>query len=313
LVLVALAAVALYRSGHAPADRAARVPNPLAGRSLYAFPDNYARQALQQERDPVAAELIRKIADRPVANWYGPWNADVEHAVRADIGGAGGNELPVLVLYNIPQRDCGQHSAGGAASLAAYRRWVDRFSAGVGTKPAIVVVEPDALAQVDCLSDDQARQRYELVRYAVTRLASNPHAVVYLDAGHARWRSPAVMASRLRAAGVSAADGFSVNVANYRDDAESLTYARALAEASGARHFVIDSSRNGNGPPPDDQWCNPPGRALGTPPAVVTDVPGLDAYLWIKQPGTSDGPCNGGPAAGQWWRQNAIDLAANAA
>jgi endoglucanase len=30
--------------------------------------------------------------------------------------------------------------------------------------------------------------------------------------------------------------------------------------------------------------------------------------LWIKPPGESDGPCNGGPAAGAWWPDAAIEL-----
>jgi hypothetical protein len=32
-------------------------------------------------------------------------------------------------------------------------------------------------------------------------------------------------------------------------------------------------------------------------------------YLWIKDPGASDGPRNGGPPAGQFWPQYAITLA----
>jgi hypothetical protein len=35
---------------------------------------------------------------------------------------------------------------------------------------------------------------------------------------------------------------------------------------------------------------------------------GIDAYLWIEDPGASDGPCNGGPAAGRYWPQYAVDL-----
>ncbi|WP_419249034.1 glycoside hydrolase family 6 protein [Streptomyces canus] len=29
-----------------------------------------------------------------------------------------------------------------------------------------------------------------------------------------------------------------------------------------------------------DEWCNPPGRALGTPPTTDTGVPGVAAHLW---------------------------------
>jgi len=100
-------------------------------------------------------------------------------------------------------------------------------------------------------------------------------------------------------------------------------------------HFVIDTSRNGQGPwtptvtSPDPQtWCNPPGRGLGLRPTANTGVPLVDAYLWIKTPGQSDGQCNrnipgstadpewGGitdPAAGAWFPQQALQLARLAA
>jgi endoglucanase len=309
-VLLALVVVGLPASHSAVYQSAARVANPLTGKSLYVFPENYARRALQHERDPVAVGLIRKISERPTAQWYGEWTIDIRDALQTDLTAARPAELPVLVMYNLPHRDCGQYSSGGATSPPAYRAWVDQFSAGLGPRAAIVVVEPDALAQMDCLPADAARERYELLRYAVTTLTAKTRAVVYLDAGHARWVSPDTMASRLATSGISTADGFSVNVSNYYTNADSLQYANEVSGKLNGKRFVIDSSRNGRGPLSQD-WCNPPGRALGSPPAVVDDVPGLDAYLWIKQPGTSDGTCNGGPPAGQWWRQNALELARN--
>ncbi|GIG22753.1 hypothetical protein Cch01nite_34770 [Cellulomonas chitinilytica] len=95
--------------------------------------------------------------------------------------------------------------------------------------------------------------------------------------------------------------------------------------------FVIDTSRNGQGPwvPPADHpagdpqdWCNPPDRGLGLRPTTSTGVPMLDAYLWVKIPGESDGQCTrwdpaGGidpvrgyadPAAGAWFPQMALEL-----
>jgi cellulase/cellobiase CelA1 len=37
------------------------------------------------------------------------------------------------------------------------------------------------------------------------------------------------------------------------------------------------------------------------------------SYFWIKRPGESDGTCNGGPPAGQWWADYALGLAQRAA
>jgi len=75
---------------------------------------------------------------------------------------------------------------------------------------------------------------------------------------------------------------------------------------------VIDTSRNGRGPTADNQWCNPPGRGLGKKPTTSTGVTNVDAYLWIKRAGESDGNCNGGPAAGQWFESYAQMLIQNA-
>lgn len=98
-------------------------------------------------------------------------------------------------------------------------------------------------------------------------------------------------------------------------------------------HLVVDTSRNGQGPwvppphPPGDaqDWCNPPGRGVGIRSTADTGVPLVDAYLWVKIPGQSDGGCyrwtNGpqdpvrnmiDPAAGQWFPDMALELARNA-
>jgi endoglucanase len=79
------------------------------------------------------------------------------------------------------------------------------------------------------------------------------------------------------------------------------------------KFYVVDTSRNGNGPH-DTDWCNPPGRALGLRPAIDPDRaqhPWLNAYLWVKRPGESDGDagnCYGGPSAGAWWEDYAVAL-----
>ncbi len=71
-----------------------------------------------------------------------------------------------------------------------------------------------------------------------------------------------------------------------------------LSDLVGKRPFVVDVSRNGIGPPPDGpggaaQWCNPAHQALGVAPTARTGVPGVDALLWSKRPGESDGKCGG--------------------
>ncbi|MBK3561609.1 glycoside hydrolase family 6 protein, partial [Streptomyces sp. MBT56] len=44
------------------------------------------------------------------------------------------------------------------------------------------------------------------------------------------------------------------------------------------------------------QWCDPAGRALGRTPTTRTGEARIDAYLWVKLPGESDG-CSAAPGA----------------
>lgn len=118
----------------------------------------------------------------------------------------------------------------------------------------------------------------------------------------------------------------------------NLRYANNLAGAVPTKRFVIDTSRNSAGPwaPPaydfpgewgtDPQdWCNPPARGNGLRPTTRTEIDLLDAYLWVKTPGESDGECNRSlgppgetidpewdqidPGAGDWFRDQALELA----
>ncbi len=122
------------------------------------------------------------------------------------------------------------------------------------------------------------------------------------------------MAGRLEQAGIDHARGFSLNTTNYYSTEEEIGYGDAISGMTNGKHYVIDTSRNGAGPAPDSalSWCNPDGRALGTPPTTDTASPNADGYVWVKRVGESDGSCNGGPGAGQFVSQFAIDLARNA-
>jgi endoglucanase len=114
----------------------------------------------------------------------------------------------------------------------------------------------------------------------------------------------------------------------------NLRYQTMLGGVASTTPFVIDTSRNGRGPwlpptyPDPQDWCNPPDRGLGLAPTLDTGLTWVDAYLWIKVPGESDGECTRGlgpagetidpewgrldPAAGDWFAEMALELAANA-
>lgn len=282
-----------------------------------------ARQAAAYARDgkDAKAAQLKKIATQPVAEWIGTQDpgGQTERITKA---AAKADREALLVLYNIPHRDCGHYSKGGAHDAAAYRRWLAAVVRGIGDRAATVIVEPDAVAHMvaeGCTPRRYHDERYRLLDEAVTALRKLPGTRVYLDAGNPDWiRDAGALVEPLHRAGVAKADGFSLNVSNYQTTAANLSYGKALSSKIGKKPFVIDTSRNGNGPVQggaggEESWCNPPGRALGTPPTVRTGQERVDAYLWIKRPGESDGECKGGPKAGRWWPEHALELARNAA
>jgi endoglucanase len=364
---------------------------------------------LHSSGDKADARLIGEMIETPQAVWFTSGtpksvDQDVKNTVQraADKG-----TVPVLVAYNVPGRDCAQYSAGGAATGANYKAWIDGFAAGLGDQKAVVILEPDGLALLptDCGQPD-TYDRVALINYAAHALLRDPNAAIYLDAGHSAWHSVGDMAVRLVAGGVQDVQGFFQNASNYQfttnavqygtwissciayattvapgdfsgcpnqywnggplpakiaqlrgewngvalspygewsDTTEvdflntsgiNLRYANMLGATPPTTHFVIDTSRNGQGPwiPPavhpagDPQdWCNPPDRGLGFRPTAKTGQPLVDAYLWIKIPGESDGQCyrwTSGPLdpvrgiqdppAGQWFPDMALELVRNA-
>lgn len=287
--------------------------NPFNGARLYVDAASPAARQANSWRAARApdAELMDKIASQPYVDWIGDWFSDVRSAVSSrttEITNAGA--LPVFVAYNIPNRDCGSYSAGGASAPAAYRSWIRAFAAGIGTRKAIVILEPDALPDLTCLSATEAAARTELISDAVQVMKAQPNVAVYIDAGNSSWESAPTMIGRLNAAGVQLADGFALNISNFETNANTEAYGAVVSQGLGGKHFVYDTSRNGRGP--TNTWCNPDGRGLGDKPSTNTGNPLVDARLWIKYPGESDGTCNGGPAAGVWWPSYAVGLAQRA-
>ncbi|BDZ54492.1 glycoside hydrolase family 6 protein [Agromyces marinus] len=391
----AAAFVAMALAG-APAFAADEVLPP--GSELWTNPASTTLEAAAALEGDARADALL-LGSFPSATWInGGTPNEAKRDVKRVVSAAhAADEVPVLVAYNIPFRDCAQYSAGGATTPAEYTAWIDGFAKGIGNKDAVVILEPDGLGiipwyttingQLEWCQPDEADaataadERFAMLNHAVDAFAALPNTAVYLDGTHSAWLGVGDVADRLITAGVERADGFFLNVSNYETterqqkygtwisdcinldlnswwqrewcgsqyypanpsdfstwELTDAAYDQAYADTGLQRdpdaqaHFVIDTSRNGVGPwtptavHPDPQvWCNPPDRGLGLRPTADTGDPLIDAYLWVKVPGESDGECLRGtagpedpergivdPAAGQWFVEMADELIANA-
>jgi cellulase/cellobiase CelA1 len=195
--------------------------------------------------------------------------------------------LPVLVALGYLLL---AHAPGRDHALEAYEKWVNHFAAGLGERPAVLILEPDALAELrSCLDTAQQHARLQMLSYAVKTLQTNSDQV-YLDAGHSNWVPADQMAARLRAADVAQASGFALNVANYDTTNREIGYATQLNRDLGmAKRFVIDTSRNGNGgaggPAPPAAASTPralPGAGAGPLAHQLFTDRYTQAAIWVR-------------------------------
>jgi endoglucanase len=247
------------------------------------------------------------IAKKPQALWfsneYYPTKRVRSVARRYVARATQAGKTPMLVVYSIPDRDCGQYSSGGLPGGRAYKSWVNELARGIkGSKP-MVILEPDAIPFYGHSGCQNSAGRLSLLRFA-TRALAHAGAWVYLDAGHSDWTPYDGRALLLKKAGIGYARGFSTNVSNFRRTGSEKVYAAYLLrelrglDVKGVK-YVIDTSRNGGASPVSGDVINPTWARLGARPRLVFKG-ALDGTLWVKHPGESDGPVNGGPSSGQW-------------
>ncbi|WP_034593700.1 glycoside hydrolase family 6 protein [Hamadaea tsunoensis] len=281
--------------------------------TFYKDPSSKVLQWLAANPNDSRAQLIRdRIASQPQGRWFASWNpSTIQSEVSGYVSGANNaGQIPLAIVYEIPNRDCGGASAGGAPDQNQYKSWIDSFATGLGTRTAVVLLEPDSVSLTTCLSSTDLSARNASLSYAVSSIKShNPSAKVYLDGGHSAWNSAGDQANRLVAAGVRGSDGFYTNVSNFRYTADEVAYGRNVLSSIGGSnlHQVVDVSRNGKGPN-GSEWCDPAGRGVGVAPTTNTGESTVDAFVWAKPPGEADGCA---AAAGTFVPDQAYQLALN--
>lgn len=269
-----------------------------------------AKAAAQEQSGSPEADAAAWLAAQPTTYWLTPeidpvdevWDRIAHLAAEARDQDA----TVSIAVYGLPDRDCGNHSAGGL-DPDAYREWTARIGDALRNASdvrKIVVLEPDSIALAPSCGSLEDRAGY--LRTAVDNIRG-VDTWIYLDGGHSAWHPATEMADLLRSTGLMGdVRGVALNVSNYQDTADEFAYAHQLSELLGGTHAIIDTSRNGAGPA-GAEWCNPAGRLVGAASGAYGDGV-VDTTLWIKPPGESDGECNGGPVAGKWWPDAAVEL-----
>src|SRR5687767_8852799 len=166
---LAATAVVVLGNAHAAASPFYVDPNTGAAKWVAANPGD--------SRTPMIRD---RIANVPQARWFTTTNTStVRGEVDAFVGAAAAaGKIPILVVYNVPNRDCGGASGGGAPSHSAYRAWVDQVAAGLAGRPAAIVLEPDVLPlMTNCQNAGQQAETRASMAYAGKRLkAGSPRS-----------------------------------------------------------------------------------------------------------------------------------------
>jgi endoglucanase len=196
--------------------------------------------------------------------------------------------VPVFVLYNIPGRDCGSYSAGGAQDTAAYEAWIDAIAGAIGNQKVVIILEPDAIADLpsDCGYDPSVvnipqatADRYTQINYAVTKLETEPKTIVYIDGGNSHWQAVGTISQRLVTAGVQQAQGFFSNVSNYNLNTYESKFDTWVSECIAFGQNPADGGwRLGN-----YSYCASQYYSSDAPPSTPVDPDNIATWIYTDQ------------------------------
>jgi endoglucanase len=274
-------------------------------------------------------DLLEKIADQPEAQRFSRYSAgggpgaifaQVQkifcHNLTADPG-----SIPIITTYFLYQAGYCETSDEIIAHRPTFERQVNEMVAGIERRPAVLLLELDAIGSSSCMARSGALPEWEAdIRYEIGAVSSLPHAVVYIEGGYSDASSPRYTAQVLNAVGVQSIRGFYTNDTHMNWTANEIRWGAKVSAMTGGAHFIINTADNGHGPllnphpvtQGNEDLCNPPGRGAGIPTTTDTGNPEIDAFMWVHVPGSSSGKCNGGTPSGTFWLARALTEARNA-
>lgn len=205
----------------------------------------------------------------------------------------------IVVLYALPNKDCGAgFSSGGSVKTDDdYKKFINNLNDIVNNKPIIYILEPDAIGL--SLDNDCGNNHNYLpnMKIAIDLLSTNPNAVLYAEVSW--WKLifddrqvQQIIDILKKIDPNNKLKGIATNVSNFRKNSEMVEACKKLNSLSDIKYkCMIDSSRNYNGPSPNNQWCNSKSGGIGELPQINYQE-NID-LIWIKPQIDLDGPCDG--------------------
>jgi endoglucanase len=234
--------------------------NPLAKRrwGVYDGPQDQVWKPYQAATGADKA-LIGKIAKRPRTKWYGSWIADgaIKDSVRRYIDASQDGDKSKLVQLAVFRMKPWEHTActrrATTAEKASYRRWITNLATGIGSTPALVVMQPDG-PFLWCVPDRAATGA--LLTFATKTLSALPHTSVYIDGGAADWcenghgADPERCAGILKRTGIRYARGFALDSSHYTGPTDNINLGSKMVsilqrDGYGTKHFILDTAKSG--------------------------------------------------------------------
>lgn len=293
---------------------------------------------------PTLQTALETVAKQPIARWYTDRTDDTEKlakevylnvcdslfasldvtlgllSISATISSF---DAKVVVVYGLPNKDCEAKfsSSGSNKNAHDYKAFIQTLlDANVNGERVVYLLEPDAvglLAAEGCGTNLE----YESNLAVAIDLLSSSGSDIYLDVGY--WKLSNDDDARAVAKIVNSVDrqgkckGIVLNTANYRSASEMNDCCRRFQRVSDKMYTcIIDTSRNYLPPSNENEWCNTINTGIGPLPTTNTGYDALDAFIWVKPAGESDGECTGrtkdsmqgGPSAGKFFAENFVHL-----
>jgi len=245
--------------------------NPFKGANFFINPAYVASVKATAKRHPDEASTILKVAQNPTAVWLDSIKAIdnlpgwLDEAKKQQ-DASGKPTVSVVVVYDLPNRDCSAASSAGELKVAqnGEARYMNEFIDPIAAQlkahpdqPIVVLLEPDSLGNLATNMAlpmcQEAKHAYKNgIVYAIKKFAL-PNVSIYLDAAHSGWlgwddnraKIAKIFKSVLAdAGGPGMIRGFALNTANFtslsnRDGAileqtnpcpNELTYAKVLGK-----------------------------------------------------------------------------------